>query len=114
VPSSVWRGRNALHTALLHAARKPKQQLGKLREPVVAATSSSSTPGRLFVTDKKTGTKFLIDTGSDVCAFPRRLALFSYRKANYDLIAANGTAINTDSSTFAWTSGYVENSAGVS
>lgn len=49
---------------------------------------------RLFVTDRTTKMSFLVDTGSDLCVFPRT-ALRERRPANYQLYAANGTPIAT-------------------
>jgi hypothetical protein len=51
--------------------------------------------GRLFVTDRHSKRQFLIDTGSDLCVYPRRLIPRSRERMNYDLCAANGTTIHT-------------------
>jgi hypothetical protein len=47
---------------------------------------------RLFTTDKVTKLRFLIDTGSDLCVYPRKLIPQRRTRVNYDLCAANGTA----------------------
>lgn len=51
--------------------------------------------GRLFVTDKRTKIKFLVDTGSDVCVFPRSALKKRCVKSSYELTAANGSIIST-------------------
>lgn len=50
---------------------------------------------RLFVVDRCTNQRFLVDTGSDICCFPRRLTKGRFASSGYDLCAANGTAIKT-------------------
>lgn len=54
-----------------------------------------STTGRLYVTDKKSKVQFLVDTGSDLCVYPRHQLSECRDKTNYQLRAANGTMINT-------------------
>lgn len=51
--------------------------------------------GRLFVTDSKTKTQFLVDTGSDLCVYPYSAIKQRRSKTNYQLSAANGSTINT-------------------
>lgn len=51
--------------------------------------------GRLFITDRQTKIKFLVDTGSDVCVFPRSALREPRKKTDYELSAANGTVIHT-------------------
>jgi hypothetical protein len=51
--------------------------------------------GRLFVTDRHSKRQFLIDMGSDLCVYPRMLIPRRREQSNYDLCAANGTAIHT-------------------
>lgn len=48
-----------------------------------------------MVVDKNSKHKFLIDTGSDLCCFPRRLLRERRSPVNYDLCAANGSRIKT-------------------
>jgi hypothetical protein len=50
---------------------------------------------RLFVTDKSSKLRFLIDTGSDLCVFPRKLIPQCRERVNYDLCAAIGTTVPT-------------------
>lgn len=50
---------------------------------------------RLFVTDQDTKTRFLIDTGADLCAVPRKMVRGLREKTSYKLSAANGTTFAT-------------------
>lgn len=63
----------------------------------MAADDCPPTPpnGRLFVTDSRSKTQFLIDTGSDLCVYPRTALHDRREKTNYQLCAANGSNINT-------------------
>lgn len=54
-----------------------------------------TSPGRLFVTDRSTKTQFLVDTGSDLCVFPRSQLQERRAATDYQLSAANGTTIST-------------------
>ena len=59
----------------------------------------TSDPGpmslRLFVTDRDSRIRFLVDTGADLCIFPRTMARGPREKSTYELCAANGTTIAT-------------------
>jgi hypothetical protein len=72
------------------------QESGKLTLQASSA-AHSCTPNnvRLFITDKFSKHQFLIDTGSDLCVFPRKLVPQRRSTVNYDLSAANGTTIPT-------------------
>lgn len=60
------------------------------------AASDCQSSGRLFVMDKKTGVKFLVDTGSDLCVYPFKYLRGQCRqKIKYELFAANGSPIST-------------------
>lgn len=59
------------------------------------ATTDCHSTGRLFVTDGATKMQFLVDTGSDVCVFPRTALRERREKTDYQLCAANGTPIHT-------------------
>lgn len=61
----------------------------------MATNDCSISSGRLFVTDRKTKMQFLVDTGSDLCVFPRSALRDRRTKTNYELSAANGTIITT-------------------
>jgi hypothetical protein len=67
-----------------------------LRVANVCTTSSD----RLFVTDRITKQRYLVDTGSDLCVFPRKLLPGCRERTDYTLYAANGTTIPT----YGWTS----------
>jgi cleavage and polyadenylation specificity factor subunit 1 len=54
-----------------------------------------TTSRRLFVRDKSSGIQFLIDTGADLCVYPRSLIRRPPRVSDYELSAANGTPIAT-------------------
>lgn len=71
-------------------------QAGKLqRQPLVAANDCLECNGRLFVTERKTKLDFLIDTGSDLCVFPKSATRDQRAKTKYELHAANNTIIAT-------------------
>lgn len=71
-------------------------QSGKLpRQPTVAVNDCPNISNRLFITDRITKIQFLIDTGSDLCVYPRSAVREPRPKTNYNLFAANGTAIAT-------------------
>jgi hypothetical protein len=61
----------------------------------MAAKDCSTCIGRLFVTDRNTKVQYLVDTGSDVCAYPKSLLKRQHLKSTYELVAANGTPIPT-------------------
>jgi hypothetical protein len=61
----------------------------------MAAHVCATTTGRLFVTDRISNRQFLVDTGPDLCMYPRRLIPRRKEWVNYDLYAANGTTIHT-------------------
>lgn len=61
----------------------------------MAANDSCPTSSRLYVTDKSSKIQFLVDTGADLCVYPRRLLQGRWTRISYDLSAANGTIIPT-------------------
>ena len=61
---------------------------------MTASDTCPVTSRGLFVRDKVSGIRFL-DTGADICVFPRRLTPGRLRKSDYVLSAANGTPIAT-------------------
>jgi hypothetical protein len=73
-----------------------RREQGKLtlQTSAVAHVCTTAT-SRLFVTDKSSKLLFLINTGSDLCVFPRKLIPQQRERVNYDLCAANGTPIPT-------------------
>ncbi|XP_033228969.1 uncharacterized protein LOC117180584 [Belonocnema kinseyi] len=50
---------------------------------------------RLFVTDRDTKTQYLVDTGADLCVFPRAVTRGRRPKTSYELYAANDSTIAT-------------------
>lgn len=62
--------------------------------PVVAVSGGCNVSGRLFVTDRKSGIRFLIDSGAAVSCLPVRFSS-NRRVTNFSLTAANGSKIRT-------------------
>ncbi|KAG7309898.1 hypothetical protein JYU34_004412 [Plutella xylostella] len=73
------------------------QSVGKTgRQLLVAESGCPNSTGRLFITDRKSKQQYLIDTGSDVCVFPKTaVRTLPKTKTSYQLYAANGTIIAT-------------------
>jgi hypothetical protein len=72
------------------------RQQGKLAEQASTAEIVCTTiTGRLFITDKCTKHRFLIDTGSSICVFPRALISQGKDSVHYELRAPNGSTIPT-------------------
>lgn len=69
--------------------------VGKPTKQSVAAATDCYTASRLFVVDKETKYTFLLDTGSDLCCFPKKLLGNKHENADFNLSAANGTTIKT-------------------
>lgn len=61
----------------------------------MAASDPSPTTRRLFITDRESQVRYLVDTGADLCVYPRASIRGPLRKSTYELAAANGTAIYT-------------------
>ena len=61
----------------------------------MAASDNSQKPCRLFIADRTTKKLFLVDTGADLCVFPRFWSRDSLKKTAYQLAAANGSPIAT-------------------
>ncbi|XP_076384436.1 uncharacterized protein LOC143262998 [Megalopta genalis] len=64
-------------------------------QSLMTADDLSPMPRRLFVTDKTTRTQFLVDTGADLCVYPRSMIRGPGKKSDYVLFAANGSEITT-------------------
>jgi len=62
---------------------------------VEAATDCTTTSHRLQVVDAVSGEKFLVDTGSDICCYPRRLLNDRRPPTDFELSAANNSTIRT-------------------
>jgi len=78
-----------MHRALHVAARK------RGRQSLVAASNFNNSAGRLYVMDQLTKISFLLDTGADICVYPRSRLRERRTKASYQLFAANGTIVHT-------------------
>lgn len=61
----------------------------------MATNDGSPGPCRLYMTDRHTQTRYLIDTGSDVSVYPCAMARTKRSPTACDLYAANGTRILT-------------------
>lgn len=61
----------------------------------MAADDCRSSSSRLFITDPVLKKQFLVDTGSDICVFPKSELHECRKKTTYQLSAANGSAIDT-------------------
>jgi len=61
----------------------------------MAANVCTTISSRLFVIDRYSKQRNLVDTGSDLCVFPRKLLPARRERTDYTLYAANGTTIPT-------------------
>lgn len=61
---------------------------------VLTAADDGRLHSRLFVLDKNSGVRFLVDSGASISCFPRSMTNFS-KKQNLTLFAANGSKIAT-------------------
>lgn len=72
-----------------------EETVGKLSSALTEAVVSAIIPSnRLCVTDRKSGYRFLVDTGANISAIPRR-GNHSKSDDTYKIYAANGTRIKT-------------------
>jgi hypothetical protein len=73
-------------------ARAQKCTQGKLmQQRSTAAHICATTIGRLFITDRLSKRQLQVDTGSDLCVYPRRFIPRCKKRIIYDLCAADGT-----------------------
>jgi hypothetical protein len=72
-PCSYWRQEN------------PTQRTATVAHVCITTT------GHLFITDRISKRRFLVDTGSDLCVYHHRLIQQHRERVNYDLCVANGT-----------------------
>src|SRR5436190_14367253 len=69
---------------------------GKRRgQSLMTASEESPHTRRLFMTDKATKIRYLIDTGSDVSVYPPTRTTKRRPTSSYQLFAANGSSIHT-------------------
>ena len=88
VPPTSQGHRLKIHTTVLPPA-------GKLHQwPLTAANICTTGSGRLFITDRNSKQRYLMDMGSN-CVFPRKLLPWCRERKDYALYAANGTTIPT-------------------
>ncbi|XP_055308133.1 uncharacterized protein LOC129572209 [Sitodiplosis mosellana] len=74
------------------------QEVGKLKTaspPTVSEAASKKKSRRLFIIDRKTNLKFLVDTGADFSILPASFFKEKLKPTNYSLFAANGSLIKT-------------------
>ena len=62
---------------------------------LMEASDPSPASLRLFVTDRNSKKGFLIDTGADLCVYPRTFLREPREKSTYELLAANNSVIAT-------------------
>ena len=74
----------------------PLFQVGKQSGQSLAATSTGQQPSRLFyVTNKRSGFRFLVDTGAEASVIPPSPTERKHRQECLGLQAVNGTPIAT-------------------
>ncbi|XP_051156384.1 uncharacterized protein LOC127278627, partial [Leptopilina boulardi] len=77
-------------------SRSMCMEIGKRIEPSInAASGGGFLSRRIFISDRNSSDLFLIDTGADLCVYPRQKVKGSVKKCEYELFAANGTPIAT-------------------
>ncbi|CAK9832763.1 Transposon Ty3-I Gag-Pol polyprotein [Anthophora retusa] len=91
VPLAVLTTVNAVYSTLQLATAAGKRTSQSLN----TAVGDGLVTRRLFVTDATSKTSFLVDTGADVCVFPRSRVREKREKCTYKLYAANGSVIST-------------------
>ncbi|KAG8174445.1 hypothetical protein JTE90_014232 [Oedothorax gibbosus] len=89
VPPKIWKRGKKLQQAVPISS-------GKLTGPSLEATSDHGQPKRLFIVDKSTGLRFLIDTGAEISIVPTLTPQERNRPpGKMKLYVANGTSIPT-------------------
>ena len=78
-----------MHTTVLPPAGKQHQRA------LNAANVCTISSGRLFITDSNSKQRYLVDTGFDLCLFPRKLLPGRRERTDYILYAANRSTIPT-------------------
>jgi hypothetical protein len=69
------------------------QQRDYRQQTLTAANVCTTSSSRLFVMDRISKQRYLVDTGSDLCVFPRKLLPGCRECTDY---TANGTTIPTN------------------
>ncbi|XP_037919513.1 uncharacterized protein K02A2.6-like [Hermetia illucens] len=88
--SKVRRSSDKVHQAM-HIYKPGKLAKSLLNE----ATSNDCLENRLFIADKTTNIRYLIDSGAEISVFPRRLIRETLKPKSLRLFAANGSTIST-------------------
>ena len=71
-------------------------EVGKREQPSLIATINDGLhTRRICITDKESNIAFLINTGADVCVYPRKCLSGYLNMCTYELYAANSTRIVT-------------------
>jgi cleavage and polyadenylation specificity factor subunit 1 len=84
-----------MHPTVLPPAEGPPPA-GKLHQwTLTAANVCTTSSGRLFITDRITKQRYLVDMGSELCVFPRKPLPGRWERTDYSLYAADGTIIPT-------------------
>ncbi|XP_032679541.1 uncharacterized protein LOC116847993 [Odontomachus brunneus] len=89
LPSEVRATSSKVHPAVQLPVGK------RAGESLMAASDTTQTLRRLFVTCQESKRRFLVDTGSDVSVYPRATVQGPKQPTAYILYAANGSAIPT-------------------
>ena len=84
------------HTSMTHISLQTQGR----KTPTADANGCCTSSGHLFITDRVSKRLYLVDSGSDLCVFPRKLLPGRRERIDNDLYAANGTTIPT----YGWTS----------
>ena len=84
VPLPFWQQGKKVRTTVWIPKKRDQR-------PVVEATGRPSNKCRLFVTDRDSKTKFLVDTGADVCVFPKKLVHGPRKSDEYKLFSVTDT-----------------------
>ena len=80
----------------MHMEKGNRTKAGKLTPPsFVQAWGDGKGRNRLILTDRKTGMRYLIDTGADISVIPRAAIKVKNTPSELKLYAANGTPIRT-------------------
>ncbi|XP_026471512.1 uncharacterized protein LOC113375780 [Ctenocephalides felis] len=81
-----------IKSTAISATNPFKKQQG---QSLMAASDCLKTSHRMFVTDKNSKLQILVDTGSDLCVWPRKLLRGHCQATNLNLYATNTTTIKT-------------------
>jgi len=83
------RRKNANHLAMLKIRKTRVDSL------LMATGGEQHITSRLYITDLEAKQDFLMDTGANLCVYPRKYVCGSRTRSTYELAAANGTTVHT-------------------